>query len=81
VLPLWEVTNGEYVLSPQSKAIALRPEKKKPVTEYLKTQRRFAHLFTPKFEYVTKEIQDDVDKHWNQLLKKCNVTMSVPPKN
>ena len=81
IFPLWEVVNGEYILSPQSKAIALRPEKKKPVTEYLKTQRRFAHLFTPRFEYVIKEIQEDVDKHWNLLLKKCNVTASVSQNN
>jgi len=81
IFPLWEVVNGEYSLSPQSKAIALRPEKKKPVTEYLKIQRRFAHLFTPKFEHVIKEIQDDVDKRWNQLLKKCSIAIVAPKQN
>lgn len=81
IFPLWEVVNSEYSLSPQSKAIALRPEKKKPVTEYLKIQRRFAHLFTPKFEHVIKEIQDDVDKRWNKLLKKCNIPVVAPVQN
>jgi pyruvate ferredoxin oxidoreductase beta subunit len=74
VFPLWEAVNGECVLSPQSKAIALKPDRKKPVTDYLKIQRRFSHLFTPKFQHVVDEIQADVDKRWDRLLKKCNVS-------
>jgi len=66
--------NGEYSLSPQSKIVALKPERKKPVTEYLRMQRRFGHLFKPKFEHVIDEIQKMVDKRWNKLLKKCNMT-------
>jgi pyruvate ferredoxin oxidoreductase beta subunit len=74
VFPLWEAVDGECVLSPQSKAIALKPDRKKPVVDYLKMQRRFSHLFTPKFQYVVNEIQTDVDKRWDKLLKKCNVS-------
>jgi pyruvate ferredoxin oxidoreductase beta subunit len=74
VFPLWEAVDGECVLSPQSKAIALRPDRKKPVTDYLKVQRRFSHLFTPKFQHVVDEIQTDVDKRWDRLQKKCNVS-------
>jgi len=73
VFPLWEAVNGEYGLSPISKAIALKPDRKKPVEVYLKMQRRFAHLFQPKFQHIIKEIQDDTDKRWNRLLKKCNI--------
>ncbi|MGQ9565779.1 MAG: pyruvate synthase subunit PorB [Candidatus Bathyarchaeales archaeon] len=73
VFPLWEAVNGEYNLSPISKAIALKPDRKKPVEVYLKMQRRFSHLFQPKFQHMIKEIQDDTDKRWNRLLKKCNV--------
>jgi len=76
IFPLWENVNGEYILSPQSKGVALKPERKKPVTEYLKMQRRFAHLFNPKFQQMLGEIQEDIDKRWNKLLKKCNVTIT-----
>jgi len=74
IFPLWEAVNEEYRLSPQSKIMALKPERKKPVTEYLKMQRRFGHLFKPKFEYVIDDIQKVVDKRWNKLLKKCDMS-------
>lgn len=71
--PLWEAVDGEYSLSPQSKIVALKPERKKPVTEYLKMQRRFRHLFKPKFEKVTNQIQRIIDERWNKLLRKCSI--------
>lgn len=74
IFPLWEAVNEEYRLSPQSKIMALKPERKKPVTEYLKMQRRFGHLFKPKFEHVIDNIQKVVDKRWNKLLKKCDMS-------
>ncbi|MFQ6064562.1 MAG: pyruvate synthase subunit PorB [Candidatus Bathyarchaeia archaeon] len=70
VFPLWEVVNGEYTLSSPSKVIALKPERQKPVKEYLKAQGRFRHLFTPEFKHVIDEIQDIVDERWKRLLKK-----------
>jgi len=74
VFPLWEAVDGEYSLSAPSKVFALKPDRKKPAEEYLRVQGRFRHLFAPKFEHVVKEIQDDVDKRWNRLLKKCSMT-------
>ena len=74
IFPLWEAINGEYGLSAPSKAMALNPEKKKPVKEYLKMQGRFRHLFTPKFEKVIDEIQRVTDERWQLLLKKCEMT-------
>jgi pyruvate ferredoxin oxidoreductase beta subunit len=74
IFPLWELINGEYRLSAPSKAIALNHEKKKPVKEYLKTQGRFRHLFTPKFEKVIDEIQRVTDEGWQSLLMKCGMT-------
>lgn len=73
IFPLWEAVNGEYSLSPQSKIIALKPERKKPVTEYLKMQRRFGHLFSPKFEKLIDKIQKLTDKNWQKIIKKCNL--------
>jgi pyruvate ferredoxin oxidoreductase beta subunit len=73
IFPLWEAANGGYSLSPQSKIVALKPDRKKPVMEYLKMQRRFSHLSNPKWERVANDIQSMVDKRWAQLLRKCNV--------
>ncbi len=72
--PLWEAEYGEYKLSPPSKVIALKPEKKKPVEEYLKTQGRFRHLFTPENKYLIEKIQKEVDRRWQKLLKLCGMT-------
>ena len=73
VFPLWEAIDGEYNLSDPSKVIALRPERKKSVKEYLKVQGRFRHLFVPDFEYVIDEIQRITDERWRRLLKKCSM--------
>jgi pyruvate ferredoxin oxidoreductase beta subunit len=72
VFPLWEAANGDYSLSPQSKVIALKPELKKPVVDYLRAQRRFGHLFKPDREQVVQRIQKMVDRRWNGLLRRCN---------
>jgi len=74
IFPLWEAVNGEYQLSAPSKVIALRPDRKKPVKEYLQMQGRFRHLFTPKFEKVTEQIQRMTDERWQRLLKKCGMS-------
>jgi len=73
VFPLWEAVNGEYVLSAPSKVIALKPDRKKPVVDYLKAQGRFQHLFTPEFEHMVDDVQKAVDERWKLLLKKCSV--------
>ncbi len=64
VWPLYEVENGEWKLN-------YKPRKKLPVVEYLKPQGRFGHLFTEKNKHLIDEIQEDVDKRWEELLKKC----------
>ena len=78
VFPLWEAVNGEYQLSTPSKVIALAPQKKKPVKEYLQVQGRFRHLFTPQNEKIIDEIQRLTDEKWQRLLKKCGVTQPKP---
>jgi len=42
---------------------------KKPVEEHLKTQGRFRHLFKPENKHVIDEIQKEVDRRWQKLLK------------
>ena len=76
IFPLWEAVNGDYQLSTPSKVIALAPQKKKPVKEYLQVQGRFRHLFAPKYEKMLEQIQRTTDEKWNRLLKKCGI---APP--
>jgi pyruvate ferredoxin oxidoreductase beta subunit len=74
VFPLWEAVNGQCQLSTPSKLIALAPQKKKPVKDYLLGQGRFRHLFTPQNQKLLEEIQRLTDERWQRLLKKCETT-------
>jgi pyruvate ferredoxin oxidoreductase beta subunit len=78
VFPLWEAVNGEYQLSAPSKVMALAPQKKKPVREYLQVQGRFRHLFTPQNEKMIDDIQRLTDEKWQRLLKKCGLAQPKP---
>jgi len=78
IFPLYEVTREDgrpvYKLSGASAAIARRPQSKKPVEEYLKSQGRFRHLFRPKEDKdLLAAIQEGVDHRWQLLLEKCNL--------
>ena len=74
VFPVYEVVNGNYELSAPSKLIALAPQKKKPVTEYLKGQGRYRHLFTPQNMHIVDEIQRWTDERWTKLQRKVEQT-------
>lgn len=73
VFPLWEAINGKYHLSAPSKVIALKPNCKRDITEYLKVQGRFRHLFIPENEYIVNELQKSIDDRWRKLLDKCGL--------
>ncbi len=60
--PLYEYENGKLTIN-------YKPKEKRPVVEFLKTQGRFKHLFSPENEHLLKEIQDYVDREWERLLK------------
>ena len=64
VWPLYEYSGGVYKLS-------YKPKEKKPVTEWLKVQGRFKHLFKPGNEGTIEQIQNDVDRHWQKILELC----------
>ena len=59
--PLYEVENGKT-------RVTYKPREKKPVTEFLKAQGRFRHLFNPGNEDTLKEIQAEIDRRWERLL-------------
>jgi pyruvate ferredoxin oxidoreductase beta subunit len=63
VWPLYEIEDGKL-------SISHKPRDKKPVEQWLKSQGRFKHLFTPQYEHLVQEIQEDVDKKWNSLLRR-----------
>lgn len=62
--PLYEVEDGKYRLTH-------KPKKKLPITEWLKTQGRFKHLFKPENEETIEHIQNEIDKRWNRILELC----------
>lgn len=60
--PLYEVVDGKY-------NITYKPKNKLPVREFLKMQGRFKHLFKAGNEHMLEEIQQEVDRRWEALLK------------
>jgi pyruvate ferredoxin oxidoreductase beta subunit len=63
--PLYEVVEGKY-------RITFRPKQKKPVEEYLKYHRRFAHLMKGEAgQAVIAQIQADADARWERLQKRA----------
>lgn len=64
--PLYEVENGVWKLS-------YLPAEKLPIEEWLRPQKRFAHLFHSENNKLLAEIQKQVDRDWERLLEKCGV--------
>ncbi|MDI6640727.1 MAG: thiamine pyrophosphate-dependent enzyme [Elusimicrobiota bacterium] len=69
--PLYEVEQGNGKNSGYGGILRItyRPKEKKPVTEFLKLQGRFKHLFEERNKHLLDEIQNQVDEHWNYLEK------------
>ena len=65
VYPLYEVENSKYVIK--------KPRIKKPISEYFGHQGRFRHLKTEEIS----GIQQAVDREWELLLSKENLTSVV----
>ncbi len=64
VWPLYEVVGGTWRLS-------YRPRSKRPVTDWLEHQGRFAHLLRPENHDLVEEFQRAVDRCWEMLLARC----------
>ncbi len=63
VWPLYEIEEGKVKIN-------YKPKNKLPVEEYLKPQKRFAHLFKKGNEHLIEEFQKQTDRHWEWLLKR-----------
>lgn len=62
--PLFEVIEGEWIVN-------YTPKKKLPIEDFLRPQGRFKHLFKPGKEQLIADIQAEVDRRWEDLLKKA----------
>ena len=56
-----EIIDGKYVIN-------YKPKNKLPVSEWLKLQKRFKHLFKEGNEWMIEELQKEVDERWERLL-------------
>lgn len=65
--PLYEYENGKYKLN-------YKPSKDVPITDYLKPQGRFKHLFRPENTALLEKIQKKVNEDWETLVKKCETS-------
>lgn len=59
--PLYEIIDGRYVVN-------YKPKNKLPVSEWLKLQKRFKHMFNEGNEWMIEELQKEVDERWERLL-------------
>ena len=64
--PIYEVVDGVYHVS--------KPAKKLPIEEFLKPQKRFKHMFKPGNEWMIEKFQEEIDRRWNELLAKEEMT-------
>jgi pyruvate ferredoxin oxidoreductase beta subunit len=62
--PLFEVVEGEWIVN-------YTPKKKLPIEDFLRPQGRFKHLFKPGKEQLIADIQAEVDRRWEELLKRA----------
>ena len=69
VWPLYEVVNGKYALTAESLKIANGVSEKKPVEEWFKAQGRYKHMLKPENADLVKQVQEEIDRKWDRLLK------------
>jgi pyruvate ferredoxin oxidoreductase beta subunit len=68
--PLYDVTDGRYSLS-------YVPRHPVPVEQFLRSQKRFAHLFKPGAEETLAQIQVRVDREWETLVERCGTRIAA----
>lgn len=62
--PLFEVEDGKWKIN-------YEPKKKLPIEDFLIVQGRFKHLFRKENEYLIQAFQKEVDRRWEELVKRC----------
>jgi pyruvate ferredoxin oxidoreductase beta subunit len=65
--PLVEIERGKWKLN-------FDPgDNKKPITEWIKHQKRFKHIFKPENKHILDELQAHVDLKWDLYKKRCQL--------
>ena len=67
--PIYEVEYGKI-------KVTRKPKQRVPIEEWLKRQGRFSHLFREENKHIIAEIQADVDRKWDRLLKREELSQS-----
>jgi len=65
--PLYEVDHGKYKFT-------FKPKQLLPLTEFLKVQGRFKHLFKPENKHILDELQEEADQRWSELEKLVSIS-------
>lgn len=65
--PLFEVEDGEWKMTTRR----VTRENRLPIEEFMKPQGRFKHLFKPENAGLLAKIQDEVDRNFDYVLKRC----------
>jgi pyruvate ferredoxin oxidoreductase beta subunit len=63
--PLYEFENGRYRLN-------YRPREKRGITDWTNLQGRFRHLKDPENGGLVEALQEQVDKRWESLVRRCS---------
>jgi pyruvate ferredoxin oxidoreductase beta subunit len=63
--PLYEVVDGTYRLT-------YRPQRTVDIEEWLRPQKRFAHLLRPENAALVDEIRSELARDWFALVKRCS---------
>jgi len=58
--PLYEIDHGKFILNYEVK-------ERKPITEWIASQKRFRHLLAPKNKKIVEEIQRHVDNEFRRI--------------
>ncbi|MFA6097063.1 MAG: thiamine pyrophosphate-dependent enzyme [Candidatus Paceibacterota bacterium] len=72
IWPLYEVDHGKFILN-------IDPKDRKPVIEWLKSQKRFKHLLSQANEKLVGEIQEHVDKEFARIKKRAEDCKEITP--
>lgn len=70
--PLFEVEHGVWKINH-------KPKSRMPITDWMKSQGRFRHLFKPGHEAILEEIQRKIDADWEKLLREESQTAPAVP--
>jgi pyruvate ferredoxin oxidoreductase beta subunit len=70
--PLYEVVDGRYRLTHV-------PEQVVPVEEWLRPQKRFAHLLRPENAALVEQIQRKIEEDWAELSARCERAAAGQP--